>query len=200
MPKLPDMTAAAMKNREALTKICPSCQAEVPLSSRQCPLCGYAFGESPGAAPIADFIMTEIDLLKRSSFEWSDLFGDGTSLVANGFNAWGGVFFYNGRWCSVGGGKKCGTRLLAVGERVVCLAAADDWLNDNETDESAHKSRAWLREPATDRQLAYLPPECRQNYNLTRYQASALMTFRFNQGAIKALVLKSAPSSLACAS
>ena len=48
--------------------------------------------------------MTEIDLLKRSSFQWCDLFGDDAALIANGFNAWGGVFFLNGRWYAVGGG------------------------------------------------------------------------------------------------
>ena len=53
----------------------------------------------------ADFAMTEIDLLKRSSFQWCDLFGDDAALVANGFNAWGGAFFLNGRWYAVGGGR-----------------------------------------------------------------------------------------------
>jgi hypothetical protein len=47
-------------------------------------------------------------------------------------------------------------RLLSAGERLVVLAAADNWLNAHETDESARKSRRWLREPPTERQLA--PP------------------------------------------
>jgi hypothetical protein len=52
--------------------------------------------------PLGDFIMSEIDLLKRSSFRWCDLFGDDAALIASGFNAWGGVFFLNGRWYGVG--------------------------------------------------------------------------------------------------
>jgi hypothetical protein len=183
---------------EAPTKICPSCEAEVPLAVMVCPLCGHTFesGGGGGPEPIDTFIMTEIDLLSRSSFQWCDLFGDDAALMANGFNAWGGAFFLEGRWHAVGGSKQLPPRLIAMGDRTVCLAAADDWLNENETDESAHKSRAWLKESATNRQLAYLPPECRLDYSLTRYKASALLTFRFNRGAIRSLVLNATASSL----
>ena len=75
-----------------------------------------------------------------------------------------------------------------MGERTVSLAAADDWLNENETDESAHKTKRWLNQAATDKQLQYLPAEYRQDFGLTRYQDSALLTFTFNKGAITNLV------------
>ncbi|MBF0370498.1 MAG: DEAD/DEAH box helicase [Magnetococcales bacterium] len=179
---------------DAPTKECPECAATVPLAVRECPLCGY-FWESqsdPGEEPevITDFIMSEVDLLKRSNFRWCDLFGDDAALVANGFTAWGGVFFLNGRWHSVGGAKGNHARLLSIGERTVCLAAADDWLNENETDESAHKTRSWLNQPASEKQLQYLPAEYRHDLNLTRYQASALLTFRFNKSAIRSLIFE----------
>mgnify|MGYP007027641988 CR=1 FL=1 len=38
------------------------------------------------------------------------------------------------------------------------------------------------------KQLQYLPAEYRQDFGLTRYQASALLSFRFNRTAIRALV------------
>lgn len=177
---------------EAPTKDCPECGAVVPLAVRECPLCGHLwefFAADDGeSAPLTDFLMSEIDLLKRSSFRWCDLFGDDAALVANGFHAWGGIFFLHGRWHAVGGAKGERTRLLSMGERTVCLAAADDWLNENETDESAHKTRAWLNQPATPKQLAYLPPEYRQDFGLSRYQASALLTFNFNKSTIRHLV------------
>ena len=88
----------------------------------------------------------------------------------------------------MGGAKDNSPRLLAIGERTVCLAAADDWLNEHETDESAHKSRRWLDQPPTEKQLAYLLPEHRQDLSLTRYEASALLTFRFNRGQIRRLI------------
>ena len=184
---------------EAPTKVCPECEAVVPLATVECPLCGHVWARDEGAdrAPLTDFIMSEIDLLKRSSFRWCDLFGDDAALVANGFSAWGGIFFLNGRWYAIGGLQKQPARLLAIGERTVCLAAADDWLNEHETEKSAHKSRSWLKAPPTDRQLAHLPPRYRQDYGLTRYQASALLTFRFNQGAIRRLVFGAQDDSMA---
>jgi superfamily II DNA or RNA helicase len=186
-------------NGIAPTKTCPECEAEVPIATTECPLCGHVWERTTGEGtpPLGDFIMSEIDLLKRSSFRWCDLFGDDAALVANGFNAWGGVFFLNGRWYGVGGLQRQKPRLLGVGERAVCLAAADDWLNENETDETAHKSRSWLKLPPTEKQLALLPSVYRQDYGLTRYQASALITFSFNRAAIRALVFGAEQESLA---
>jgi hypothetical protein len=167
---------------ETPTKTCPSCEATVPISVRECPICGYAFPPSDKhSTPLSDFVMTEIDLLQRSSFQWCDVFGDDAALIANGFNGWGGIFFLNGRWHAVGGAKAERPRLLAIGERLICLAAADDWLNEHETDQSAHKSKSWLQQPPTDKQLALLPPEVRADFGMTRYQASALLTFKFNR-------------------
>ena len=187
---------------EAPTKTCPACAADIPLGSRECPLCGELLvepedegepreGASGGA--LAGFMMTEIDLLKRSSFEWVDLFGVEDALMATGFTAWGGVFFLEGRWHAVGGAKGQPTRLLGIGERAVCLAQADDWLNEHETDESAYKTRGWLNQPATEKQLQYLSPAARSDFGLTRYRASALMSFQFNKRDIRRLVMAAEP-------
>ena len=178
---------------EAPTKACPSCGADIPLASGECPICGDAFDEEEGgpgvtATPLSGFLMTEIDLLKRSSFEWVDLFDSEEALMATGFNAWGGIFWFEGQWYAVGGRKNATTRLLGIGERSVCLAQADDWLNEHETDESAFKTRGWLNQPATEKQLKYLSPEARSDFGLTRYKASALMTFGFNKRDIGRLV------------
>ena len=183
---------------EAPTRICVNCSSTVPLACTACPICGEAFPrELSGGSKstnvdgtLSDFIMSEIDLMERSSFQWCDLFGDEAALMANGFNAWGGIFFLNGRWHAVGGRQHARPRLLAVGERAICLAAADDWLNTHETDEGAHKSNKWLRQPATQKQLNHLPASYRCDYSTTRYQASALLTFKFNRTAIQSLVEK----------
>ena len=182
---------------EAPTKDCPECGAVVPLATHECPLCGHVWERADAGeiAPLGDFIMSEIDLLKRSSFRWCDLFGDDAALIASGFNAWGGVFFLNGRWYGIGGLQKQRPHLLAVGERTICLAAANDWLNEHESDETAHKTRRWLNQPPTDRQLAFLPTEYRQDFGLTRYQASALLAFRFNRDAIRSLVFGAADAT-----
>jgi len=181
---------------DAPTKECPECGATVPLGVTECPLCGHVWERAAAGTPLGDFVMTEIDLLQRSSFRWCDLFGDDAALVASGFHAWGGVFFLNGRWYGIGGLQRQYPRLLAVGERTVCLAAADDWLNQNESDETAHKSRRWLNQPPTEKQLALLSAEYRQDFNLTRYQASALLVFQFNRVPIRKLVFGASEAAL----
>ena len=180
---------------DAPTKTCPCCEADIPLASTECPLCGEAFpredesaGEGSAAAPLSGFIMTEIDLLERSSFAWVDLFGNDDALMAAGFKGWGGIFWKDGVWYAIGGAKGVRPHLLGVGERAVCLAQADDWLNTHETDESAFKTRGWLGQAPTENQLKYLPPECRHDFGLTRYRASALMTFGFNKHGINQLI------------
>ncbi|MBE7183849.1 MAG: DEAD/DEAH box helicase [Methylobacterium mesophilicum] len=184
---------------EAPTKSCPECEAQIPLGCVECPLCGHAFERAgdTGGAPLGSFVMSEFDLLKRSSFAWCDLFGDDAALLANGFNAWAGVFGLDGRWHAVGARTKAPPQLLSVGERLICLAAADDFLNGHETDESAHKSRRWLSQPATERQLQFLPEQFQQDFGLTRYHASALITFGFNRSAIRSLVFGAADDDLA---
>jgi DNA repair protein RadD len=178
---------------EAPTKTCPECEAEIPLASRQCPICGYEFQGGCVTTPLENVVMSEIDLLKRSSFVWEDLFGDDAALMASGFSAWGGVFFLAGRWHAVGGARGQPTCLLGVGDRTVCLAQADDWLNIHESDESAFKSKRWLTQTPTEKQLQYLSAEQRQDYGLTRYRASALITFQFNRRDIRRLVMSAAP-------
>ena len=51
----------------------------------------------------------------------------------------------------------CSRQIAVVGDRIVCLAAADDWINDHETAEAAYKSRHWLDQPPTSKQLQYIP-------------------------------------------
>jgi hypothetical protein len=56
------------------------------------------------------------------------------------------------------------------------------------------KTKAWLRQPPTEKQLQHLPAEQRQDYGLTRYRASALITFQFNRRDIRRLVMAADPT------
>ena len=98
------------------------------------------------------------------------------------------MFLLGGNWHAIGGSKDRSPRVLTRGSRVVCLAAADDWLNERETEETAYKSRRWLQEPPTPKQISALPLESRLDFNLTRYQASARITFERHREDIKTLV------------
>jgi len=175
--------AEHLKNHEAPIKTCPGCKAEIPAASRECPFCGYEFTIKDEAKPeLGDFTMLELDLLNRSPFMWCNIKGDGSAVIATGFDAWGGIFRHGGNWCALGGLNKNPAKLLCVGEKTACLASADDWLRLNETESAAHKSRRWLRQPPTEKQIIHLPRNCNPQ---TRYEAACLLTREFNRRSIQ---------------
>jgi DNA repair protein RadD len=138
--------------------------------------------------------MSEIDLLKRSSFAWVDLFGDDDALMANGFNAWGGIFWLDGPL--VRRRRREGRAPAAAGRgRAHGLPRAGRRLAERPTRPTRAPSRpeGLAAQPPTEKQLQYLPPECRQDFGLTRYRASALMTFGFNKRAIRQLSAAASP-------
>ena len=179
---------------DAPSKTCPDCGARVPAGTRECALCGHVWEKTKGEdiVELSDFVMSEIDLLKRSSFRWCDVFEDNAAFMATGFEAWAGVFLLNGHWYGLGGRKRIATRLLGKGDRTVCLAAADDWLNTHETEEAANKSKRWLSQAATPQQLKFLAPKYRHDFGLTRYHASCLLAFQFNKKDIQQQVFRAA--------
>ena len=71
----------------------------------------------------------------------------------------------------------------------MCVAKADDWLNEHESADSAYKTRRWLNQAPTEKQLQYLPPALRADLGMTRYQASAMLSFQFNKSNIRRLVV-----------
>jgi DNA repair protein RadD len=169
-------------------KHCPGCDAEVPARGNECPLCGFVFESAEDKSDIkpgrANFAMREIDILRRSPFRWEPVDANQHSFMAAGFDAWGGVFFKtdasgSGQWHAVGAMQKQQAKLLAVGEKSVCFAAADDWMNVHESHGNAHKAKGWLKLMPTPKQLQYLP-EHQGDYGLTRYKASALINLKFN--------------------
>lgn len=137
----------------APSKKCPECKSLVPAAVCECPLCGFEFSPAEKTSGTIldeqDFFMREINLFKRSNFKWMPLGDDQETFMASGFEAWGSVVFKNNQWHAVGGIHKERVRLLAVGEKMACIAAANDWMNQHESDTTAHKLRSWLSLPAT---------------------------------------------------
>lgn len=164
---------------EAPCKTCPECGAMVPIRVVECPMCGHTF-EPPEKPALESFEMTEVDLLRNSPFQWCPVAPDGSLVMATGFEAWGGIVSRDERWYAIGGSKDGAAHVLQVGDRLACLSSADDWLRENETEDAAHKSRRWLRQPVTEKQLRYLPPEHR-GADLTRYEASCILAHTFNR-------------------
>lgn len=194
---------------------CPACGFVHPKAVNPCPNCGLNRAPDPvepeseaepiAAEPLRHFVMTEVDLLRRSAWRWIDLFDDDLALMASGFHAWAGVFWLGGVWHSVGGRQteagRREARYLGAGERIVAMALADDWLNEHETDNSAHKSKAWLKATVTEKQAQILelrPDPFGQYGGMSRYKATCLISFKFNKGRIQQLVKSAAvPRSLA---
>jgi DNA repair protein RadD len=180
------------KKKQNNQKSCFECNALIPSASKECPLCGadLSVSEEEAKSELTDFEMTEIDLLtKRSNFKWCDLFDDSSSFMASGFNAFAGVFFLNDSWNAIGGSEVFGIKIIAKGSKQICLAKADDFLNEYETYENAYKSKKWLNEPASVKQLNLLPQVYRTDFGITKYKAANLLKFHFNKQAIKSLLL-----------
>lgn len=167
-------------------KLCPDCSTEVPSAVWECPCCCFLFEAQHQNIKILeadDFTLSEIDVLTRSSFRWQDPTGRERSWMCQGFNAWSGVFYHDGQWYAMGALMGHSPHLLARGEKVVCMAAGDDFMNRRETESTAHKTRGWLNLGATDKQLKHLPEQA-QNHGLTRYHANLLITLKYNTGKI----------------
>lgn len=178
-------------------KDCPACAGQVPERCRECALCGHVFedmlagggGAAQAALPKAeaDFILTEIDIFAASPFKWEELW-DGVVLVATAFECWAMAVFHGGTWTSIGGSTESGAHTLATGERMLCLSAADDFMREHGSAADAGKSKRWLHQPASPKQLAALrlDPMSPVGMAMTRYQAACHMTWKFNERAVQA--------------
>jgi DNA repair protein RadD len=179
---------------EAPQKECPGCNAVVPASVRECPICGFEFQGQDGSGTdgpevILDATLIEVEILKRSPFKWIDLFGGGKVLVASGFNAFVAVASTDGEsWQGLGKPKQGHVETLLVGDKSTCLSAADDFLRRSEDSDAAKKSRRWLNDPATGKQIELLSRVGYQpglDFSFTKYSAACHLNFQWTRRAIE---------------
>lgn len=181
-----------------MQKECPNCKTQIPAQTRECPVCGYKYPvkESNGKEEkeSADVVMMEVDLLKRSPFKWADVFGAGKVLVASGFSAWAVTASANGKsWVTVGKVRNGRIKRLSVGAKFQALAAGDDFMRMNEDSEAANKSKRWLRDQPSFRQLELLQQvgyDAKTDFNLKKYEASCLLNFFWHRGDIETEVFR----------
>lgn len=168
-------------------KQCGECGADNFMNARVCTSCGAPFGERSEKSEISDFIMTELDLLNQSPFKWEEIF-DGLVLVADAFSAWAMCVAYNGRWFALGGDKPTGVHLLGdTADRMLALVSADDFLRQRGDKDAANKSKRWLHEGASMKQLQLLGFNGIGNpAGLSKYQASCHLTWKFNERQVRA--------------
>jgi superfamily II DNA or RNA helicase len=176
-------------------KTCPKCGIKVPAAKRECPICGHVWEVAPeGGETISDFVMTELDMIECSPFRWESLF-DNMVLMANGMEAWASVIEFNGLFHSIGGHKSpSGTNVIrkvdvSVDKKSV-ISSADDFLRQHGDTSLCKKSRSWLSLPPTEKQAELLKGKIGA-FGTSRYRASCLITWIFNEGKIKARLLGS---------
>lgn len=186
------------------TKNCPDCDALVPYQMRDCAICGYAWPRdengmlvAPGVGSdggektrdgLQEFILTEVDLLADSPFRYENLF-NGLVSIASGLEAWAAVVCFQGHWHAIGGGSATGIVHLADnGDRLLAMAAADDFLREHGDADSANKAKRWLSQPPSDKQLAHLRMEPMQALGMTRYRATCLIQWKFSEKAIRRML------------
>ena len=182
-------------------KECPNCGATVPGSVFDCGICGYEWprpeaearaegeGGGEGHGELHDFVMTEVELFEQSPFRWEDMF-NGIVTIASALTAWACVLNYQGRWVAIGGATEKGVVFLADNaDRLMSLAAADDFLREYGDDKQAKKSKGWLNQPPTDQQCKVLGLDMFAAMGISRYRASCLIQWKFSERTIKQKVL-----------
>lgn len=191
---------------QAGCKDCPECAATVPSQCRTCAICGYEWPrpeDLPAAAPAAgsdgpkqrtalgDFIMTEVDLLADSPFRYETLF-DGLVSIASALDAWAVVVNYGTHWHAIGGSRESGIHHLADnGDRLLSMAAADDFLRLNGDADMANKAKRWMSEPPSSKQLAMLKLDPMSALGLTKYRSTCLIQWKFSEKAIRTILERS---------
>jgi superfamily II DNA or RNA helicase len=195
---------------EAVEKTCPSepsdvyiwpdrdgnigCGARIPAGFRTCPLCSFRFEKEKELAP-AEVNLMEFDLVNQSPFRWISLFDSESLRISSGFAAWAGIFSPDGgdTWHALGKlSLEKPIHKLAVGGRLQALASADDFLRQHETNDAAKKSKRWLNDFASSKQIQFLrqlgydiKTDPLGNCEYNRYSASCHINFSLNRHAIE---------------
>jgi len=176
---------------EAPTKICPECEAEVHARVNECPICGHVF-QSPEKSELDSFVMTEYDLMQISPFLWMDPYGKGTVIMATGFQGYAMVGNIKDHWIAIAKPNKKPAKVVAIGEKVQAMAAADDFLREVEDGSAANKTKRWLNDIATPKQKELLRSNGVQvsemDLSFTKYKAACMLGYYFNRNEIDRLI------------
>ncbi|CAB4198861.1 SSL2 DNA or RNA helicases of superfamily II [uncultured Caudovirales phage] len=194
-----DSDAAITQDREKgdnRIKSCPGCGVEIPIGVGECPVCGFApepegeMGIKLPKMPLSSFKMTEIHLMDLSPYRWQDMF-DGAVTMATGITAWACLVNHGDQWYSVARFEGGRVKILQItDDKISALASADDFLRVHGDKDAARKTKRWLSEPASEKQLAVLGMANSIQFGMTKYLACCLMTWRFNERDIQRVILR----------
>lgn len=181
-----DGKEASESTGETPEKECPECQFIMPQNTRECPSCGHMF-TAPDKEELVNFDLTEVDLLvERSPFRWIDPFGTGVCRMASGFNGFALVAETEDNTC-IGIVKQQGgrVRVVAIGTKRQVTAAADDFLREIEDSNAASKTKRWLNNRPSDKQIDHLSRQGvtigPMDFSWDRYKAACWLNYLWNR-------------------
>lgn len=202
-----------LKKGEAPYKTCPDCYHENHAAAKECEFCGFEFKseEESFVGDFDDFKLAEINLLENSVFEWVDI--NKKIKIASTFYSTALVIKYHSKITnnelnlSWSGDKYLALGFLETKEEQEgkvndkkihilsdttnynqALAAASDYMNNHNTDDSCSKSKAWLRYEPSEKQIQCLPSKFQKKI-INRYEATCILRIKFNLSVIKSVAL-----------
>ena len=179
---------------ECPTKTCPECGCEIPLNSKECIFCGCVFKSIENKSELCEFNLTEVDIFNLSPFRWLDLEGDGKILVASGFDGFGLVATFGDTSIGLVKRRKHKVITVSIGTRVQAITAADDYLRQIETSNSANKSKLWLNQKLSEKQRDLLDDMGISvdffDLSWTKYKAACWLNYLWNKKIIHIILDK----------
>ena len=172
-------------------KQCPECDFIIPANSRVCPNCGHGF-EGVVKSELSDFSLTEYDLMQLSPFRWLDIFGNGSCMMATGFQGFGIVATINDTSIAIVKAKHGKLRAVSIGARVQATSAADDFLREIEDSSAANKTKRWLSQSPSPLQVKHLRSNGvdvgPMDFSWDKYRAACWLSYLWNKNDIDEMV------------
>lgn len=178
------------------TKTCPGCGMEIPLACPVCPACEYVLDpverrerEAKERDDLIEFKLTEVEIIEMSPFRWESMWG-GVVLIANAMSAWAVVVQHAGRQYALGGkdGERIAHLIAVSDDRLQAIASADDYLREHGDRDAARKSKRWLTESASDKQLVALGYDV-MTFGVNKYRATCELTWKWKERPIRSRIM-----------
>ena len=178
-------------NEAGPEKQCPECDFIIPANSRVCPNCGHGF-EGVVKSELSDFSLTEYDLMQLSPFRWLDIFGNGSCMMATGFQGFGIVATIDDTSIAIVKAKHGKLRAVSIGARVQATSAADDFLREIEDSSAANKTKRWLSQSPSPLQVKHLRSNGvdvgPMDFSWDKYRAACWLSYLWNKNDIDTMV------------
>ena len=178
-------------NEVGMDKQCPECDFIIPANSRVCPNCGHGF-EGVVKSELSDFSLTEYDLMQLSPFRWLDIFGNGSCMMATGFQGFGIVATVDDTSIAIVKAKHGKLRAVSIGARVQATSAADDFLREIEDSSAANKTKRWLSQSPSPLQVKHLRSNGvdvgPMDFSWDKYRAACWLSYLWNKNDIDTMV------------